>query len=299
MEEGFGGRVPVGRAEPRGDRADASSADVLRLPQHGGARGRRQPAGPAGPVPVQSETAALTPMAPSTARPTDVPIWRDALSTPEAAPDTPAGTSRMATCVVPGMNVPKPAPNRTYPAAVSTNGVVVVTLLNANTPAAATRHPNGDDGTGWEATVEAAGELGHQQERAVHEQPGQAGPQHRPAVHVLEEQRHVEQRAAHPEIAEQVDRRGADETARSQQRRRGHGMRGAALPPAEADEERHADGQSEQPPARSPTGAMPTRSGRASPRPGRRRWLPGRAGPAAATADCATREPRPRCPRCR
>ena len=34
--------MPVGRAEPRGDRADASAADVLRLPQRGGARGSAQ-----------------------------------------------------------------------------------------------------------------------------------------------------------------------------------------------------------------------------------------------------------------
>jgi hypothetical protein len=63
-------------------------------------------------VASQWEVAAATPTLPSTASPTDVPTWREALTTPEAAPDTPAGTSRMATWVTPGTMAPKPSPAR-------------------------------------------------------------------------------------------------------------------------------------------------------------------------------------------
>jgi hypothetical protein len=63
-------------------------------------------------VASQWEVAAVTPRLPSTASPTEVPTWREALTTPEAAPETPAGTSRMETWVTPGASTPKPAPAR-------------------------------------------------------------------------------------------------------------------------------------------------------------------------------------------
>src|SRR5581483_3408449 len=66
---------------------------------------------PAAPTrPCHEEAAALTPTAPRTARQTEEPICLDALSTLEAAPDTPGGTSRIATCVVAGTKVPNPPP---------------------------------------------------------------------------------------------------------------------------------------------------------------------------------------------
>ena len=103
---------------------------------------------------------------------------------------------------------------------------------------AAGRHHPGDGVT----AVEPSGELRREQERGVHEQPGQAGSQWRPAVHVLVQQGDVEQDAAEGRVADEVDGRGADEAAGAQQRRRDHRVRAAALPPEEAREEDHADG---------------------------------------------------------
>jgi hypothetical protein len=87
------------------------------------------------------EVAAVTPMLPSTASPTEVPTWREALTTPEAAPETPAGTSRMATWAIPGTRTPKPAPAKMYPIAVRTKGVAVPALLRTKMPSAAATQP--------------------------------------------------------------------------------------------------------------------------------------------------------------
>ena len=85
--------------------------------------------------------AVVTPTLPRTASPTEVPTWREAFRTPEAAPDTPAGTSRMATWVTPGTRTPNPAPARRSPATVRANGVPVPARLSARNPIAPATQP--------------------------------------------------------------------------------------------------------------------------------------------------------------
>jgi hypothetical protein len=90
---------------------------------------------------VQFSIADFIPRVPSTASPTEVPTWRDAFTTPDAAPEISGGTSRIATWVTPGTRRPKPAPHRRKPTAVTTKGVVAAARLSAKTPAAPATHP--------------------------------------------------------------------------------------------------------------------------------------------------------------
>src|SRR5277367_2024992 len=80
-------------------------------------------------------------MAPRMTRPIEVPTWREALNTPDAVPDRPGGTSRMATLATPGIHIPVPAPKSAYPTAVMTNGDEGVTALRVIMPAAVTTQP--------------------------------------------------------------------------------------------------------------------------------------------------------------
>src|SRR5580698_9857027 len=90
---------------------------------------------------VQAEVAAWVPMAPRMARPIEVPTWREALKTPDAVPDRPGGTSRMATVATPGIHIPAPVPNSTKPVTAMMNGDDGVSVLKVRTPAAVTRQP--------------------------------------------------------------------------------------------------------------------------------------------------------------
>src|SRR5271156_5133699 len=80
-------------------------------------------------------------MAPRIARPIEGPTWREALNTPDAVPDRPRGTSRMATLATPGIHIPVPAPKSAYPITAIPNADDGVSVLNVMTPAAVTRQP--------------------------------------------------------------------------------------------------------------------------------------------------------------
>jgi hypothetical protein len=92
-------------------------------------------------VAVQFAIADVTPRVPSTASPTEVPSWRDAFTTLEAAPEIPDGTSRIATWVTPGTRRPKPAPHSRKPTTVTAKGAGEAARLSAKTPAAPATHP--------------------------------------------------------------------------------------------------------------------------------------------------------------
>jgi putative ABC transport system permease protein len=235
--ERMGGRLPVGRPERLHDRADTSSPHVLRLTGRGSPDRTGELA--AGIIPTGNGRGH-----PQTAEDGE----------PDRCADLPAGVdkrggrARRALGDIAHRDVGDGGDERAEPAPAADvakggqdergGGAGSAQREDADRRDDATgRHDPG----GREPVVEPAGQLGHEHERAVEEEPGQTRPQHRPAVDVLVEQGHVEQHPAERGVADQVNTRGADETASAEQNRRDHRVGGMALPERERRQEHHSD----------------------------------------------------------
>lgn len=219
----------------------------------------------------RSAIVALAPMAPRTASPTDVPICRGRVEHRRGrAGDT---CRHVAHRKVSESRNERPEPCSGQQIAGGRQGERRGWAgSREGSDAGGGEHASAaDDGDGGEAPLEAPGQLRHEQERRIHEQPRKPCPQHRPADNVLVQQADVEKRGTEGHIAEQVNGGRDREAARPKQLRRHHGVRRAPLPNREGHEEAHSE--DERAPTPSPSSRDGTRpqSSRASRPPSRPR----------------------------